>query len=45
MNITDPQPPPAFGDVDMNAEHGIFLIELARGGSCRLTLIGHTERG
>lgn len=45
MNLTDPQPPPAFGDVDMNAEHGIFLIELAHGGSCRLNLIGHTERG
>lgn len=45
MNKTDPQPPPAFGDVDMNAEHGIFVIELARGGSCRLILIGHTERG
>jgi hypothetical protein len=45
MNKTDPQPPPAFGDVDMNAEHGIFVIELERGGSCRLTLVGHTERG
>ncbi len=45
MNKSEPQPPPAFGDVDMNAEHGIFVVDVARDHSCRLTLIGHTERG
>jgi hypothetical protein len=45
MKKNETQQPPAFGDVDMNAEHGIFVIDTGRGRSCRLTLIGHTERG
>lgn len=45
MKKTEPQPPNTFGDVDTNAEHGIFVVGDGRGRSCQLTLIGHTERG
>ena len=45
MKKTKSPHPRAFGDVDMNAEHGIFQIDARQGRLCRLTLIGHTERG
>lgn len=37
--------PPAFGLVDPEAEHGLFSIDTGAGGTCRLTLVAHTERG
>jgi len=37
--------PPAFGLVDFEAEHGLFTIEPALDGVCRLTLVVRTERG
>ena len=37
--------PPAFGLVDFDTEHGLFTIDPAPGGVCRLTLVARTERG
>src|SRR5439155_26338416 len=38
-------PTPAFGLVDLEAEHGIFHLDTDAGSVCRLTLVGRTERG
>ena len=37
--------PAVFGLVDTEAEHGLFSIDTAAGGMCRLTLVARTERG
>src|SRR5437660_790970 len=37
--------PPPFGFVDFDAEHGLFVIDTAPSGVCRLTLVARTERG
>lgn len=37
--------PPAFGLVDFDAEYGLFFIDTAPNGICRLTLVARTERG
>ena len=38
-------PTPAFGLVDLEAEHGIFHLDTDAGSVCRLTLVARTERG
>ena len=40
----DPQTP-AFGVVDLQAEHGLLYLDTAPGTTCRLTLVARTERG
>lgn len=45
MNASPKKLPPAFGVVDYDAEHGLFYIDTGRGHTCRLTLVGRTERG
>jgi len=37
--------PPAFGILDFDAEHGLFYIDTSKDHTCRLILIGRTERG
>jgi len=36
---------PAFGIVDQEREHGILSVDSGTRGTCRLTLVAHTERG
>jgi hypothetical protein len=36
---------PAFGIVDQEREHGILAVDCGARGTCRLTLVAHTERG
>lgn len=36
---------PAFGTVDLQAEHGVLYLDTAHGTTCRLTLVARTERG
>ncbi len=38
-------PTPAFGAVDLQAEHGLLYLDTAPGTICRLTLVARTERG
>jgi hypothetical protein len=38
-------PTPAFGLVDLQAEHGLLYLDTAHGTTCRLTLVARTERG
>ena len=38
-------PTPAFGVVDLSAEHGLLYLDTAHGTICRLTLVARTERG
>jgi hypothetical protein len=38
-------PTPAFGLVDLEAEHGLLSLDTAHGTTCRLTLVARTERG
>ena len=38
-------PTPAFGIVDLQAEHGMLYLDTAHGTTCRLTLVARTERG
>ena len=38
-------PTPAFGTVDLQAEHGVLYLDTAHGTTCRLTLVARTERG
>ena len=38
-------PIPAFGPVDLEAEHGLLFLDTAQGTTCRLTLVARTERG
>ncbi len=38
-------PTPAFGIVDLQAEHGVLYLDTAHGTTCRLTLVARTERG
>jgi Protein of unknown function (DUF3780) len=38
-------PTPAFGIVDLQAEHGLCYLDTAPGTTCRLTLVARTERG
>ena len=38
-------PTPAFGIVDLQAEHGVLHLDTAQGTTCRLTLVARTERG
>lgn len=38
-------PTPAFGVVDLQAEHGVLYLDTAHGTTCRLTLLARTERG
>ena len=45
MNDSQDNLPPSFGIVDFDAEHGLFYIDTGRGHTCRLTLVGRTERG
>jgi hypothetical protein len=45
MNDPRESTPPAFGLVNFEAEHGLFFIDTAQGGTCRLTLVARTERG
>jgi len=45
--MMEPLPPatPAFGIVDLDAEHGLLYLDTAPGTTCRLTLVARTERG
>ena len=45
--MIEPQdaPTPAFGTVDLQAEHGVLYLDTAHGTTCRLTLVARTERG
>ena len=45
MNESQDNLPHAFGVVDFDAEHGLFYVDATRGHTCRLTLVGRTERG
>ena len=45
MNQLHTDLPHAFGAVDFDAEHGLFYVDTVRGHTCRLTLVGRTERG
>jgi len=38
-------PTPAFGLLDLDAEHGLLYLDTAHGTTCRLTLVARTERG
>jgi hypothetical protein len=38
-------PTPAFGLVDLQAEHGLLYLDTAHRTTCRLTLVARTERG
>lgn len=38
-------PTPAFGIVDLQAEHGLLYLDTAQGTTCDLTLVARTERG
>lgn len=38
-------PTPAFGVVDLQAEHGMLYLDTVHGTTCRLTLVARTERG